>query len=69
MSTNRRSSPPASWADRVGATWVFNAGHQIGPVPARIELDLDEGRARWVSLLGIEEMDLGAPAAAARTVF
>lgn len=49
-----------SWADRVGRTWVFNAGNQKGPVPARIELDLDAEQARWVSLMGVEEVDLRA---------
>jgi Icc-related predicted phosphoesterase len=58
-----------SWADRLGDTWVFNAGHQIGPVPAHIELDLTEGRAVWTSLLGTEELDLTASAPPARTVF
>ena len=58
-----------SWADRIGDTWVFNAGHQIGPVPARIELDLTAGRATWISMLGTEEVELSSPAAPARTVF
>jgi Icc-related predicted phosphoesterase len=58
-----------SWADRLGDTWVFNAGHQIGPVPARVELDLTEGRAVWMSLLGTEELDLTASVVPARTVF
>ena len=58
-----------SWADRVGDTWVFNAGHQIGRVPARVELDFTEGRATWVSLLGTEEMDLTASRVPERSVF
>jgi hypothetical protein len=29
------------WADRVDTTWVFNPGQQAGPVPARVEVDLD----------------------------
>jgi Icc-related predicted phosphoesterase len=58
-----------SWADRIGATWVFNAGHQIGPVPARVELDFTEGRATWVSLLGREGLDLTATDAPERSVF
>lgn len=58
-----------SWADRIGQTWVFNAGNQIGRVPARIELDLTKGRASWVSLLGTEGLDLAAMAAPERTVF
>ena len=35
------------WADRVGSTWVFNAGQQAGPVPAHVTLDLDAGTAVW----------------------
>jgi len=56
-----------AWADRIGDTWVFNAGRQIGPVPAHVVLDLDEGTARWRSLAGVEELDLGAERAPART--
>ena len=37
--------PDGSWADRIGDTWVFNAGRQIGPVPAHIEIDLGAGSA------------------------
>ena len=44
-----------SWIDHVGSTWFFNAGKQIGAVPARIEIDLDGGAARWVSLAGVED--------------
>jgi Icc-related predicted phosphoesterase len=61
--------PDGSWADRIGDTWVFNAGHQIGSVPVHIELDLDNGWARWASVLGAEEVDLSAPTAPGRTVF
>ena len=38
-----------SWVDRIGATWVFNAGQQPGPVPARVEVDLDANTATWTS--------------------
>jgi len=58
-----------SWIDRIGATWVLNAGHQIGHVPARIELDLDAGTARWVSLMGVEDADLNSGMVPERTVF
>jgi Icc-related predicted phosphoesterase len=58
-----------SWVDRIGPTWVLNAGHQIGNVPARIELDLEAGRARWVSLMGEEEVDLTSDEVPDRTVF
>lgn len=47
-----------SWADRIGDTWIFNAGRQIGPVPARVELDLDAGTALWACFLGAEEQHL-----------
>ncbi|MGQ0622268.1 MAG: metallophosphoesterase family protein [Panacagrimonas sp.] len=47
-----------SWIDRLGNTWLFNAGRQIGDVPARIEIDFTRGEARWISLEGIEERSL-----------
>jgi Icc-related predicted phosphoesterase len=37
------------WADRLGDTWVFNAGQQSGPVPAHILIDLEAGQASWLS--------------------
>ena len=58
-----------SWVDRIGATWVCNAGHQMGKVPARVEIDLDAGTARWFSLMGTEVVDLSATSVPARTVF
>ena len=61
--------PDGGWADRIGDTWVFNAGRQIGPTPTRIELDLDEQRATWVSLLGTEEISLTDAVTPPRTVF
>ncbi len=61
--------PQGSWADRIGSTWVFNAGHQIGPVPTRVEIDLGAGTASWTSLMGTESLDLAAFAAPPRTVF
>jgi Icc-related predicted phosphoesterase len=61
--------PDGGWADRIGTTWVFNAGRQIGPIPTRVELDLDEQRATWVSLLGSEEISLLEPATPPRSIF
>jgi Icc-related predicted phosphoesterase len=58
-----------SWVDRIGKTWVFNAGHQIGKVPAFIELDLTTRQAKWSSIMGSESVDLRAAVAPARTVF
>jgi len=47
-----------SWIDRIGDTWLFNAGRQIGDVPARIEIDFAQNSARWLSLAGLEERAL-----------
>lgn len=47
-----------TWFDRMGDTLLFNAGKQIGPVPAFIELDTEEGTAIWRSLAGVESLDL-----------
>jgi Icc-related predicted phosphoesterase len=41
-----------SWIDRIGKTWVFNPGRQIGPRPTSIVLDLAAMNAEWVSLEG-----------------
>lgn len=47
-----------SWIDRVGDTWLFNAGNQIGDIPARIEIDFDTASARWITAEDIEERTL-----------
>jgi Icc-related predicted phosphoesterase len=47
-----------SWIERIGNTWLFNAGHQIGDVPARVEIDFTQQAARWISLAGMEERAL-----------
>lgn len=55
-----------SWLDRVGVTWVFNPGRQIGPVPTHISLNLETGWAEWTSFEGSVRRNLNeAPAAAA----
>jgi Icc-related predicted phosphoesterase len=53
-----------SWVDRIGDTWVFNAGRQIGPVPCHIVIDAAERRADWFSLAGNESVDLNGTSAA-----
>ena len=58
-----------SWVDLAGQTWVFNAGNQRGPVPARIEVDMSAFTATWISLMGTESVDLANPLLPARTVF
>ncbi|MEZ5904061.1 MAG: hypothetical protein R3C69_02795 [Geminicoccaceae bacterium] len=47
-----------SRADRIGRTWVFNAGHQIGPLPSHIVVDLAKPGAYWTSLAGAELVPL-----------
>ena len=42
-------APDGAWAARIGATWVFNAGSQVGPIPSHVILDTAEGTARWVA--------------------
>lgn len=61
--------PEGAWADRIGTTWVFNSGRQIGPVPAHTVIDLDQGTATWTSMMGTETLDLTADSPPARTVF
>jgi Icc-related predicted phosphoesterase len=54
-----------SWIDRLGRTWVFNPGKQIGPCPTYLAFDLDQMSVEWVSLEGqvTQRLDLpvGAP--------
>lgn len=61
--------PAGAWADRIGDTWIFNPGRQIGPVPTHIEIDLATGSAAWRSLLGEEQLRLVDAAPPPRTVF
>ena len=39
---NAPFSAKGSWIDRLGKTWVFNPGKQIGPCPACLIFDLDK---------------------------
>jgi|SRR5215468_6687319 len=50
-----------SWVDRIGSTWVFNAGRQIGPSPTHVIVDLAEQSATWFSLAGDEVVRLDQP--------
>lgn len=47
-----------AWAARIGPTWVFNPGKQLGVPPAHIVLDLAARSARWSSQAGDEEVRL-----------
>lgn len=49
-----------SWHAREGDAWLFNAGHQRGPVPSHVRLDLTEQRARWWSWAGEDAVELTA---------
>lgn len=43
-----------SWHARLGRTWVFNAGKQIGKVPPHITLDTDDSTAHWFGVFESE---------------
>jgi Icc-related predicted phosphoesterase len=50
-----------SWVDRIGNTWVFNAGHQYGSPPAHVAFDTEANEAVWLSAAGIQSVLLGDP--------
>ncbi|MBW7964806.1 metallophosphoesterase [Bradyrhizobium sp. BR 10261] len=50
-----------SWYDRLGQTWVFNAGLQPGRPPTHIVLDFDANKAFWLAAGEAQWIDLGAP--------
>ena len=52
-----------AWSDRVGTTWVFNAGRQIGPIPSHVELDLGARGATWWSFDATGSVSLDQAAA------
>ena len=54
-------STGGSWVDTLGATWVFNAGHQFGAPPAYIILDTEEETALWFSAAGNQFVRLDRP--------
>ncbi len=50
-----------SWADRIGPTWVFNCGQQIGPTPTHLIVSTEAREAVWISLYGAETVQLDLP--------
>lgn len=50
-----------SWADRIGKTWIFNAGHQFGAPPAHVIIDTDVQEAVWFSAMGAQSVRLDQP--------
>jgi Icc-related predicted phosphoesterase len=49
---NAPFSADGSWVDRIGKTWVFNPGRQIGAYPTYVALDLEAMTAEWISIEG-----------------
>ncbi|MDT4961771.1 MAG: hypothetical protein QOF87_1418 [Pseudonocardiales bacterium] len=47
------------WADRIGDTWVFNAGQQPGPVPSHIVIDVSAQEATWFASTERQTVRLG----------
>ncbi len=45
-----------AWAARSGDAWLFNGGHQPGPVPTHVRLDLAARTATWWSFEGAAEV-------------
>ena len=50
-----------SWFDRIGNTWVFNAGMQLGRPPVYIVIDSDECQAYWLAAEYAQWIDLKEP--------
>jgi len=55
---NAPFSEAGSWIDRIGHTWVFNTGRQIGPQPTTLTIDLKTLTAEWVSAYDRSVRDL-----------
>lgn len=53
------------WFERRGPTWLFNSGHQHGPIPAHVSFDLDQRTASWWSFAGSADISFaeGEPSA------
>ena len=50
-----------SWMDRIGPTWVFNCGQQLGPTPTHLIIDMEERRATWNAFDTSESVQLDHP--------
>ncbi|MGH8734757.1 MAG: metallophosphoesterase family protein, partial [Burkholderiales bacterium] len=50
-----------SWVDRIGPTWVFNAGQQFGAPPTHIIIDTQAGEALWFSSAGNQYIRFSEP--------
>jgi len=47
-----------AWCEKLGRTWVFNPGMQIGDTPCHIALDLRARKAAHTSLEGRDQVEL-----------
>ena len=47
-----------SWRARLGRTWVFNPGKQVGPVPPHVTLDTEAQTAEWFGVFWSETISL-----------
>jgi len=59
--------PDGSWVDRLGKTWVFNPGKQLGPQPTYLAIDLEKMTAAWLSAEGSDLRHLVVPPVTAPT--
>ena len=50
-----------SWADRIGRTWVFNCGRQLGSTPTHVIIDTDSGEAKWQAFDSMQTVMLDLP--------
>jgi Icc-related predicted phosphoesterase len=51
-----------SWIDRIGRTWVFNPGKQIGPHPTCLIFNLEGMSVAWDSIEDRGRQELNVPA-------
>ena len=50
-----------SWIDRIGRTWVFNPGKQIGPYPTLLIFNFERMSVDWESMDGQAMQELAVP--------
>jgi len=50
-----------NWIHVEGGTFTFNAGKQLGPIPAFLVWDTDSNQVTWVSQAGTERVKLETP--------
>lgn len=54
------------WSEHRGRTWLFNSGHQLGPVPAHVAFDLNRRTASWWSYEGSADVSFADTESAAQ---